>query len=160
MCKSGAIDAMGLLGPQGDSSIEFNRRREEEAFNGRGDGGAAIWLPPLSCKSTTANKEVKPPNSRPVHWKTMNFRAKITWKIDFSSSSWHYFKYLRHSSSSKYVFRLKQWKKSPNFFPPFYIFWGAAGVSSRQFSCRGGAAPPTLSCWLRRPAPTLLQWVR
>ena len=33
---------MGLLGPQGDSSIEFNRRREEEAFNGRGDGGAAI----------------------------------------------------------------------------------------------------------------------
>ena len=41
-CKSGAIDAMGLSGPQGDSSIEFNRRREEEAFNGSGDGGAAI----------------------------------------------------------------------------------------------------------------------
>ena len=42
MCKSGAIDAMGLLGPQGDSSIEFNRRRKEEAYNGSGDGGAAI----------------------------------------------------------------------------------------------------------------------
>ena len=32
---------MGLLGPQGDSSIEFNRRVETlEAFNGR---AATVW---------------------------------------------------------------------------------------------------------------------
>ena len=57
MCKSGAIDAMGLLGPQGDSSIEFNRRRDarEEAFNGSGDGVARQ----SDCRLCHANQQLQ-----------------------------------------------------------------------------------------------------